>query len=109
LIHLLQNQSLIYPTQINNPQHLQSLAWMTILGVKLNQKKGQKNPEKTKKIEEDIQDVRLVILIENIKNTKKIESESKKPSSRNEKRSLSIVTLRAKRIEIDHPCQKLKI
>ena len=45
----------IYPTQINNPQHLQSLGWMTIIGVKLNQKKGQKNPEKTKKTEEDIQ------------------------------------------------------
>ena len=53
--------------------------------------------------------MRHVILTENIRNTKKIESESKKPSSRNEKRSLSIVTLRAKRIEIDHPCQKLKI
>ena len=53
--------------------------------------------------------MRHVILTKNIRNTKKIESESKKPSSKNEKRSLSIVTLRAKRIEIDHPCQKLKI
>ena len=49
------NSAQIYPTQINNPQHLQSLGWMTIIGVKLNQKKGQKNPEKTKKTEEDIQ------------------------------------------------------